>query len=87
MTRRTGAGVEFKKICFEGPEEALTQTRVCQPALYVAGYVAFKLLEEKGRLGECRAALGLSLGELTALARRGCLGLRRGCGWWRRGRS
>jgi [acyl-carrier-protein] S-malonyltransferase len=40
---------------------------VCQPALYVAGYAAYKLLEEKGKLTECRAALGLSLGELTAL--------------------
>jgi len=64
-------GYAFKKICFEGPEEALTQTRVCQPALYVLGYVAFKLLEEKGKLADCRAALGLSLGELTALAAAG----------------
>ncbi len=64
-------GYGLTKISFEGPEEALTQTRVCQPALYVAGYAAYRLLEEHGKLAECRAALGLSLGELTALAAAG----------------
>jgi len=64
-------GYSFKQICFDGPEDALTQTRVCQPALYVLGYTAYKLLEAQGRLTDCRAALGLSLGELTALAAAG----------------
>jgi [acyl-carrier-protein] S-malonyltransferase len=64
-------GYDFKKICFEGPEEELTQTRVCQPALYVLGFAAAKLLEEGGRLADVRCALGLSLGELTALAAAG----------------
>jgi len=61
-------GCDFKKICFEGPEEELTQTRVCQPALYVLGFTAARILAEKGKLTENRTALGLSLGELTALA-------------------
>ncbi len=61
-------GYDFKKICLDGPEEELTQTRVCQPALYVLGFAAAQLLEERGRLADCRCALGLSLGELTALA-------------------
>jgi [acyl-carrier-protein] S-malonyltransferase len=61
-------GYDFKKICFEGPEDDLTQTRVCQPALYVVGLAAAKILEERGKLADCQAALGLSLGELTALA-------------------
>jgi [acyl-carrier-protein] S-malonyltransferase len=61
-------GYDFKKICFDGPEEELTQTRVCQPALYVLGFTAAKLLEERGKLAEVKCALGLSLGELTALA-------------------
>jgi acyl transferase domain-containing protein len=30
-------GWDLKKICFEGPDEALTETKVCQPALYVRG--------------------------------------------------
>jgi [acyl-carrier-protein] S-malonyltransferase len=64
-------GYDFKKLCFEGPEEDLTQTRVCQPALYVLGFAAAKILAEKGPLDSCACALGLSLGELTALAAAG----------------
>lgn len=58
----------LSKICFEGPEETLTETRVCQPALYVMGYAIAKILEEQGKLDGLSLAAGLSLGELTALA-------------------
>lgn len=61
-------GWDLKQICFEGPDEALTETRVCQPALYVQGYALFKLLEGKGYLDDIGVVFGLSLGELTALA-------------------
>lgn len=61
-------GWELSKICFEGPEETLTETRVCQPALYVHGYVVYSLLKEAGKLDGVSLAAGLSLGELTALA-------------------
>ncbi len=61
-------GWDLKTITFEGPEEALTETKVCQPALYVHGYAAFAILRERGGLGDPAAACGLSLGELTALA-------------------
>ena len=61
-------GWDLKQICFEGPDEALTETRVCQPALYVHGYALFKLLEAKGYLKDIGVVFGLSLGELTALA-------------------
>lgn len=61
-------GWDLKSLCFEGPDEALTETKVCQPALYVQGFILFKLLQETGRLGSSNAACGLSLGELTALA-------------------
>lgn len=64
-------GWDLKKICFEGPDEALTETRVCQPALYVQGYTIFTLLKEQGKLEGLKAACGLSLGELTALAAAG----------------
>jgi [acyl-carrier-protein] S-malonyltransferase len=47
-------GWDLKQICFEGPDEALTETRVCQPALYVQGYALFKLLEAKGYLNDIR---------------------------------
>ena len=63
-----GWDVPLSQICFEGPEETLTETRVCQPALYVMGYAIFKILEEQGKLEGLSLAAGLSLGELTALA-------------------
>lgn len=61
-------GFDLKAACFDGPEALLTETRVCQPALYVHGYAAYKILEERGHLRDLKGALGLSLGELTALA-------------------
>jgi [acyl-carrier-protein] S-malonyltransferase len=64
-------GWDLRKISFEGPDEELTLTRVCQPALYVQGYAVFAILKEQGRLEGLSAACGLSLGELTALAAAG----------------
>jgi [acyl-carrier-protein] S-malonyltransferase len=46
----------------------LTETRVCQPALYVQGYAIAQILRERGKLNNLKACLGLSLGELTAYA-------------------
>ena len=59
---------DLQAICFEGPEAALTETKVCQPALYVHGYSIVEALREAGKLPEIGAACGLSLGELTAYA-------------------
>ena len=61
-------GWDLSGISFEGAESELTETRVCQPALYVMGYAVFQLLRERGRLEDLSLAAGLSLGELTALA-------------------
>jgi [acyl-carrier-protein] S-malonyltransferase len=58
-------GWDLKSICFEGPEESLRSTKVCQPALYVHGYAIFTILKEKGLLNNLTSACGLSLGELT----------------------
>ena len=57
----------LSRICFEGPEATLTETRVCQPALFVMGIAIYRILEEKGMLADLSLAAGLSLGELTAL--------------------
>jgi [acyl-carrier-protein] S-malonyltransferase len=61
-------GWDLAKICFEGPETELTQTKVCQPALFVHGLALVAALKELGKLpaGEPKFALGLSLGEVTA---------------------
>ena len=61
-------GYDFAKICFEGPQEELTRTNVCQPALYVHGLAAFTVWKEVGGEESAILAMGLSLGELTALA-------------------
>ena len=61
-------GWDLTKISFEGPEAELTQTKVCQPALFVHGLALLVALREAGKLpaGEPKFALGLSLGEVTA---------------------
>lgn len=61
-------GWSLTKRCFEGPDTELTQTKVCQPALYVHGLALVAALREQGKLPEVPFALGLSLGELTACA-------------------
>ena len=64
-------GWSLTKISFEGPEAELTQTKVCQPALYVHGLAVLAALREKGRVPEVSMACGLSLGEVTALTAAG----------------
>src|SRR3954471_13494168 len=61
-------GWDLAKISFEGPEAELTQTKVCQPALFVHGLALTAALHELGKVptGEPHFALGLSLGEVTA---------------------
>lgn len=65
-------GWDLAKISFEGPEAALTETKVCQPALFVHGLALAAALREAGR-GDFQPsfALGLSLGEVTAYAAAG----------------
>lgn len=66
-------GWDLSRVSEEGPEAELTETRVCQPALYVHGLATLAALREAGRLpaDEPTAVLGLSLGELTACAAAG----------------
>lgn len=61
-------GWDLAKISFEGPETELTQTRVCQPALFVHGLAVLAALREQGKVpaADPAYALGLSLGEVTA---------------------
>ncbi len=65
-------GWDVAKISFEGPEAELTETKVCQPALYVHGLALLAAIgETKGAGFQPDFALGLSLGELTAYAAAG----------------
>lgn len=64
-------GWDLRKVSFDGPEAELTQTKVCQPALFVHGLAVVAALKEQGRLPEVKYAMGLSLGEVTALTAAG----------------
>jgi len=66
-------GWDLANVSFGGPEAELTQTKVCQPALFVHGLAMLAALQEAQRLpaGGPRYALGLSLGEVTAYAAAG----------------
>ncbi len=69
QTANRKLGFDVTALCFEGPQEELTKTEKCQPALFVtslAAYAAFRRVAPKSLLPI--AAAGLSLGELTALA-------------------
>ena len=61
-------GWDLRSVCFIGPEPELTQTKVCQPALFVHGLAMLAALREAGKVppAEPQFGLGLSLGELTA---------------------
>ncbi len=64
-------GWDLAKVSFEGPDTELTQSKVCQPALFVHGLAVLAALKEKGKLPEMKFAFGLSLGEVTALTAAG----------------
>jgi [acyl-carrier-protein] S-malonyltransferase len=65
-------GWALTEASFKGPAEVLTETRVCQPALYVHGLaVIAAFAEHAGRPMRFEAAAGLSLGEYTAHAAAG----------------
>lgn len=69
-------GFDITKLCFEGPKEELTRTDICQPAILTASIAALRALESASPLsGQLvpKAALGLSLGEYTALVAAGSL--------------
>ncbi len=64
-------GFALSKVMFEGPDEELTQTSRCQPALYLHGLMALTLIRERLPNLTPVAAAGLSLGEFTAHAAAG----------------
>ncbi|MFH1227075.1 MAG: ACP S-malonyltransferase [Planctomycetota bacterium] len=61
-------GFDLSKLCFEGPEDQLNKTNICQPALLVTSIAELEVLKEQSKLPQFSALAGLSLGEYTALA-------------------
>lgn len=71
MAADKALGFGLTDVMFDGPDEELTKTSRCQPALYLHGLMGLALIRE--RLPELVpvAAAGLSLGEFTAHAAAG----------------
>jgi [acyl-carrier-protein] S-malonyltransferase len=68
-------GFDLRKLCFEGPAEALEATDVSQPAIFVASLAALESLKATAPeiVQACLGAAGLSLGEYTALVFAGAI--------------
>ncbi len=71
-------GFPISSIMFEGPDDELTKTSRCQPALYLHGLMALTMLRERLPDFQPVAAAGLSLGEFTAHAAAGTFSLEEG---------
>ena len=71
-------GLSISGLCFEGPQEELTQTQNCQPAILTVTIAAFEAFNSAARSGAFNSsvsyAAGLSLGEYSALVAAGALG-------------
>ena len=59
------AGFDLREVCFQGPEEKLSQTRYTQPCMVAFAIGVTDLLAAEGIRPQ--AAAGLSLGEYSAL--------------------
>lgn len=63
-------GYDLLQVCTEGPKERLDSTVVSQPAIFVASMAAVEKLrasEDKAAIESATCAMGLSLGEYSAL--------------------
>ncbi len=70
-------GFSLSKLCFDGPQEELTKTHNCQPAILVTSIAAWEAFKTTARYSPSSIsyAAGLSLGEYSALVAIGAIGL------------
>jgi [acyl-carrier-protein] S-malonyltransferase len=68
-------GIDLRRLCVEGPADALESTDVSQPAIFVASLAALESLKatKPEVVAECVGAAGLSLGEYTAMVFAGAM--------------
>jgi len=66
-------GYDLAKVCFEGPEDALTQTENAQPGIFLVSWAALEVLKAQVSSFKFDAVAGLSLGEFTALTAAGVM--------------
>lgn len=64
-------GWSISDICFSGPDEKLTESRYCQPAIYTMSAACLAAFNEKHVDVRPLATAGLSLGEFAALCASG----------------
>ncbi len=60
-------GINLTKLCFEGPDEELTQTANAQIAIFVTSLAVLRSVRSQYPNLKLKIACGLSLGEFTAL--------------------
>ena len=65
-------GIDFKKLCFEGPEESLQLTENTQPALLLVSTATFRVVSETTGV-KIGVAAGHSVGEYAAVVTSGAL--------------
>ena len=70
-------GLSLTELCFNGPEEELRKTYNTQPAILLASYAVWTVLEQEVGITPILLA-GHSLGEYTALVASGALSLEDG---------
>jgi len=68
-------GWDVKELCLKGPEDKLSETKYCQPAMFIAGMAGVEVMKEskKDVVERPQAVAGLSLGEYTAICAAGVL--------------
>lgn len=71
-------GLPLIKLCLEGPIERLTETRVCQPAVFGVSLLCWKVLEENKLDFIPFRTAGHSLGEYTSLVASGVFSIEDG---------
>ncbi len=70
-------GIDLSRLCFEGPQAALSRSDIAQPAILAVSIAALRALQtQAGGLPAVKASAGLSLGEYTALVAAGALSFR-----------
>ncbi len=70
-------GRSLSAVCFNGPQEQLTESRTCQPAIYISSLACLAALREAADF-EPVAAAGLSLGEFAACTAAGVFDIHTG---------
>jgi len=71
-------GYDLVAVCNEGPIEKLTQTSICQPAIFTVSACCFTALRLRKPDFSFQATAGLSLGEWTALYAAGVISFEQG---------